>query len=84
MTTRAQVALGVPVAGGTIEYRLGISVPGHFLERKGSSEQILRKSFSGLDVLGGQSAFTGVDIKSTVFPVKQLVDLPFRYPVALM
>lgn len=28
----SEVAFGIPIAGGSVEHRLGSSVPGHFLE----------------------------------------------------
>jgi hypothetical protein len=69
-----EVALGFPTAPGAVENGMGFGIPMDFLEGKRCAQKILGEALAALGIAGGDGFFTGVDVKTAVFPGEKFCD----------
>ena len=63
-----EIGLGVVGAVGAVDDCFGVRVPGGFLEREGSAQQVLGEALTALEVGGADEIGVGVDMEAAVFP----------------
>ena len=71
-----EVPLGVVVAFGAVDDRLGGGVPGDLLEGERMTEEVFGEAFAAGVVVGGDGLFAAiVDVESGVFPGEEVGEL---------
>lgn len=69
-----EVALGFPTAPGAVEDGMGLGIPMDFLEGERGAQKVLGEALAALGVSGCDRFFSGVDVKTAVFPGGEFCD----------